>query len=98
MHVVYRSLLGTGEGDHGSNYRATQHVTGTGKEGPRNGGLSGYNTESLAVDHSGERARKMPRSLHDKNFFCRFRKRVGALQPLQKTKLRFYESSIPSCQ
>jgi hypothetical protein len=40
----------------------------------------------------------MPRSLHDKNFFCRFRKRVGAFQPLQKTKLRFYESSIPSCQ
>ena len=77
MHAIYRPLLCTGAGSHGSSHRATQHVTGAGKWGPSDGGLSGYNTESLAVDYSGEHAWKMPRSLHDKNFFYRFRKRVG---------------------
>jgi hypothetical protein len=44
---------------------------------PLDGGLSGYNTEIMTVDHRnivGEY-----HSLHFKDFFCIFQKRVGIL-------------------
>ena len=43
------------------------------------GTVLGYNTEMLPVDHSGIRVLSVPRSLHDKDLFYRFRKTVGAL-------------------
>ena len=52
------------------------------------GGLSGYNTENLTVDHSviiiisGKRVLRVARFLHAKDIVCRFRNRVGALWPL----------------
>ena len=46
-------------------------------------GLSGYNAESLTVDHSWQRVGRMPRSSHEKAPF--FRKRVGSV-PLEKAK------------
>ena len=48
--------------------------------------MSGYTTDSLTVNHSGQRVWGVARSLHAKDLFCRFRNRVSALQPLQKTK------------
>ena len=46
---------------------------------PLIGGLSGYYIESLNVDHSGKCVWRLPCSLHVKDLFCRFQKRVGAL-------------------
>ena len=38
----------------------------------------------------------VPRSMHAEDIFCRFRKRVGTLQPLQKTKFLVHiQLSIP---
>jgi hypothetical protein len=39
------------------------------------GGLSGYNIESLTLDHRGLHKR-VPSSLHYEDIFCRFQKRV----------------------
>ena len=50
--------------------------------------LSGYNMKSLTVDYyCGQRVWRVPCFLHSKDLFCRFRKRVGGLQPLQATTL-----------
>jgi hypothetical protein len=50
------------------------------------GGLSGYDTQNLTVDHSGQHAWRVPCSLDAEDLFCRFWKRVGVLYLLQKTK------------
>ena len=55
-------------------HRAVQLVHGWWSP-PGDVGLSGYNTESLTVDHSERSDWRVSRSLHPKGLFCRFRKK-----------------------
>lgn len=52
---------------------------------PLGAGLSGKNTESMVVDHNGQRVSECP--LHAKTPFYRFRRRVGTFKLLQRTLL-----------
>jgi hypothetical protein len=42
--------------------------------------MSGYTTDSLTVNHSGQRVWGVARFLHAKDLFCRFRNRVSAFR------------------
>ena len=48
--------------------------------------LLSFNTESLNGDHNGKHVRSVPCYLHAKDLIYIFQKRIGALQPLKKTK------------
>ena len=65
--------------------RAAQRVHWWRIWGALSTGLPGYNTYSLTMNHSGYHAWRVSRSLQVKHLLCRFRKRVGASFPLQKT-------------
>ena len=72
--------LGTGEDSQGTNPQSCSTPLLWRIEGDHSmGGISGFNTKRLTLDHSGSRVWRVPCSLHTKDSFCRFRKSVVAV-------------------
>jgi len=85
INIVH--VLGTGESSQGSDsHSCSGHPGVADRWSPLDEGLSGYNADSVTVDHSGLRVWRVPLYPHAEEFFCKFRKRKGALYPLHKTK------------
>ena len=66
-------------------WRLVLLVDETGFSGESHLGVSTYNTEGLTVGQSGLCVWRGPHSLHISDLFCKYQKRVGPLQPLQKS-------------
>ena len=80
-NTPYKKILDTCDGSEDSNPESrSPSPQGGGYRESSRWGLSGYNTENLTSDQNGYGVLRVFSFLYVKNLFCRFRKRVGALE------------------